>query len=147
EDAENENQARSGEALQSHWQRPREAQPRLPAPHSHHQVPQEEAPTPPWRHGGAGQRTGGQELAPVSLKESSERTTMPRAKRGTKLRRRHKKLLKLAKGVIGGRKNYRQARSTVEKALVYAYRDRKARKRDFRSLWIVRINAAARLKG
>jgi large subunit ribosomal protein L20 len=72
---------------------------------------------------------------------------MPRAKRGTKLRRRHKKLLKLGKGVIGGRKNYRQARSTVEKALVYAYRDRKARKRDFRSLWIVRINAAARLNG
>src|SRR5712691_10042100 len=72
---------------------------------------------------------------------------MPRAKRGVKLRRRHKKLLKLAKGVIGGRKNYRQARSTVEKALVYAYRDRKARKRSFRSLWIVRINAAARENG
>ena len=72
---------------------------------------------------------------------------MPRVKRGTKLRRRHKKLLKLAKGVIGGRKNYRQARSTVEKALVYSYRDRKARKRDFRSLWIVRINAAASLVG
>ena len=70
---------------------------------------------------------------------------MPRVKRGPKLKRRHKKLLKLAKCVIGGRKNYRQARSTVEKALVYAYRDRKARKRDFRSLWIVRINAAARL--
>src|SRR6266699_3611898 len=72
---------------------------------------------------------------------------MPRVKRGPKLKRRHKKLLKLAKGVIGGRKNYRQARSTVEKALVYAYRDRKARKRDFRSLWIVRINAAARENG
>ena len=68
---------------------------------------------------------------------------MPRVKRGTKGRRRHKKLLKLAKGNVGGRKNYRQARSTVEKALVYAYRDRKVRKRDFRSLWIVRINAAA----
>jgi large subunit ribosomal protein L20 len=72
---------------------------------------------------------------------------MPRAKRGTKLRRRHKKLLKLAKGVIGGRKNYRQARSTVEHGLVYAYRDRRVRKRNFRSLWIVRINAAARLCG
>ena len=72
---------------------------------------------------------------------------MPRVKRGPKLKRRHKKLLKLAKGVIGGRKNYRQARSTVEKALVYAYRDRKARKRDFRSLWIVRINAGARQFG
>jgi large subunit ribosomal protein L20 len=72
---------------------------------------------------------------------------MPRVKRGTKLKRRHKKLLKLAKGVIGGRKNYRQARSTVEKALVYAYRDRRVRKRNVRSLWIVRINAAARLNG
>lgn len=72
---------------------------------------------------------------------------MPRAKRGTKLKRRHKKLLKLAKGVIGGRKNYRQARSTVEKGLAYAYRDRKVRKRSFRSLWIVRINAAARENG
>jgi len=72
---------------------------------------------------------------------------MPRVKRGPKLKRRHKKLLKLAKGVIGGRKNYRQARSTVENGLVYAYRDRKARKRSFRSLWIVRINAAARDNG
>ena len=72
---------------------------------------------------------------------------MPRAKRGTKARSRRKKVLKLAKGAVGGRKNYRQARSTVEKGLVYAYRDRKARKRDFRSLWIVRINAAARLNG
>jgi len=72
---------------------------------------------------------------------------MPRAKRGTKLRKRHKKLLKLAKGLIGGRKNYRQARSTVEHGLVYAYRDRKARKRTFRQLWIIRINAAARENG
>jgi large subunit ribosomal protein L20 len=72
---------------------------------------------------------------------------MPRAKRGVKARRRRKKILKLAKGAVGGRKNYRQARSTVEKGLTYAYRDRKARKRDFRSLWIVRINAAARLNG
>ena len=72
---------------------------------------------------------------------------MPRAKRGSKLRRRRKKILKLAKGVIGGRKNYRQARSTVEKGLTYAFRDRRVRKRDFRSLWIVRIGAAARLNG
>jgi large subunit ribosomal protein L20 len=73
---------------------------------------------------------------------------MPRVKRGTKTRRRHKKLLKLAKGNVGGRRRgYRQARETVEKGLVYAYRDRKVRKRDFRSLWIVRINAAARLHG
>lgn len=73
---------------------------------------------------------------------------MPRVKRGTKLRKRHKKLLALAKGNVGGRrKGYRQARSTVEKGLTYAYRDRKVRKRDFRGLWIIRINAAARLHG
>ncbi len=73
---------------------------------------------------------------------------MPRVKRGTKGRQRHKKLLKLAKGNVGGRrKGYRQARSTVEKGLTYAYRDRKVRKREFRGLWIVRINAAARTHG
>ncbi len=73
---------------------------------------------------------------------------MPRVKRGTKGRARHKKLLKLAKGNVGGRrKGYRQARSTVEKGLTYAYRDRKVRKREFRGLWIVRINAAARTHG
>jgi large subunit ribosomal protein L20 len=72
---------------------------------------------------------------------------MPRAKRGTKARSRRKKILKLAKGSVGGRKNYKQARSTVEKGLTYAYRDRKAKKREFRSLWIVRINAAARQNG
>ena len=73
---------------------------------------------------------------------------MPRAKGGPKTRRRHKKTLKQAKGYVGGRrKTYRQARETVERGLTYAYRDRKARKRDFRSLWIVRINAAARAHG
>lgn len=73
---------------------------------------------------------------------------MPRAKRGTKARHRRKKVLKLAKGYVGGRrKQYRQARETVEKGLTYAYRDRRVRKREFRSLWIVRINAAARLHG
>ncbi|MGD0946866.1 MAG: 50S ribosomal protein L20 [Candidatus Binatia bacterium] len=73
---------------------------------------------------------------------------MPRAKRGTKGRRRHKKILKLAKGYVGGRrKQYRQARETLEKGLTYAYRDRKVRKREFRGLWIVRINAAARQHG
>jgi large subunit ribosomal protein L20 len=73
---------------------------------------------------------------------------MPRVKRGTKGRQRHKKLLKLAKGNVGGRrKGYRQARSTVEKGLTYAYRDRKVRKREFRGLWIIRINAAARTHG
>jgi len=57
-------------------------------------------------------------------------------------------VLKLAKGNVGGRrKQYRQARETVEKGLTYAYRDRKVKKREFRALWIVRINAAARLAG
>ena len=70
---------------------------------------------------------------------------MPRVKRGTKSRKRHKKILKLAKGNVGGRRKlYRQARETVERGLVYAYRDRKVKKREFRSLWIVRINAAVR---
>jgi large subunit ribosomal protein L20 len=73
---------------------------------------------------------------------------MPRVKRGTTGRARHKKVLKLAKGNVGGRRKlYRQARETVEKGLTYAYRDRKVKKREFRSLWIVRINAAARLVG
>jgi large subunit ribosomal protein L20 len=73
---------------------------------------------------------------------------MPRVKRGTKGRQRHKKILKLAKGNVGGRrKQYRQARETVEKGLTYAYRDRRVRKREFRGLWIVRINAAARENG
>jgi large subunit ribosomal protein L20 len=73
---------------------------------------------------------------------------MPRVKRGTKARRRHKKILKLAKGNVGGRrKQYRQARETVERGLTYAYRDRRVRKREFRSLWVIRINAAARQVG
>jgi large subunit ribosomal protein L20 len=73
---------------------------------------------------------------------------MPRAKGGPKTRRRHKKIMKLAKGYVGGRrKTYRQARETVERGLAYAYRDRKQRKRDLRSLWVVRINAAARPHG
>ena len=73
---------------------------------------------------------------------------MPRAKGGPKTRRRHKKTMKAAKGYVGGRrKTYRQARETVERGLTYAYRDRKQRKRDFRGLWITRINAAARQHG
>ena len=73
---------------------------------------------------------------------------MPRVKRGTKARNRRKKIMKLAKGNVGGRRKlYRQARETVEKGLVYAYRDRRVRKREFRSLWIVRIHAAARVHG
>ena len=69
-----------------------------------------------------------------------------RVKRGYKARRRRKKVLKLAKGFRGGRsKLFRTASDAVDKALMYAYRDRRARKRDFRRLWIARINAAARM--
>jgi large subunit ribosomal protein L20 len=71
-----------------------------------------------------------------------------RVKGGVKSRRRRKKVLKLAKGFRGGRsKLYRTAAGTVDRALRYAYRDRKVRKREFRRLWIVRINAAARMNG
>jgi large subunit ribosomal protein L20 len=69
-----------------------------------------------------------------------------RVKRGFKARRRRNKVLKLAKGFRGGRsKLYRTAADAVDKALMYAYRDRRVRKREFRKLWIVRINAAARM--
>ena len=69
-----------------------------------------------------------------------------RVKRGFKARQRRKKVLKLAKGYRGARsKLYRTAADAVDKALTYAYRDRKVRKRDFRRLWIARINAAARM--
>jgi len=69
-----------------------------------------------------------------------------RVKRGFKARKRRKRVLKLAKGFRGGRsKLFRTAADAVDKALMYAYRDRKARKRDFRKLWIARINAAARI--
>lgn len=69
-----------------------------------------------------------------------------RVKRGIKARRRRNKVLKLAKGFRGGRsKLYRTAADAVDKALMYAYRDRRVRKRDFRRLWIARINAAARM--
>ncbi|ABD43283.1 50S ribosomal protein L20 [Anaplasma phagocytophilum] len=73
---------------------------------------------------------------------------MARVKRGVTTRARHKKVIALAKGYRGRSKNcYRAALQRLEKALAYAYRDRRARKRDFRSLWIVRINAAAGLYG
>jgi len=69
-----------------------------------------------------------------------------RIKRGSKARKRRNKVLKLAKGYRGGRsKLFRTAADSVDKALMYAYRDRKVRKRDFRRLWISRINAAARM--
>ena len=71
-----------------------------------------------------------------------------RVKRGMAAHRRHKKYLDLAKGFRGGRsKLYRTAREAVERSLVYSYRDRKVRKREFRKLWILRINAAAREHG
>jgi large subunit ribosomal protein L20 len=71
-----------------------------------------------------------------------------RIKRGVVAKRRHKKYLKLAKGYHGARsKLYKVARETVERALVYAYRDRKTRKREMRKLWIMRINAGARAYG
>jgi large subunit ribosomal protein L20 len=73
---------------------------------------------------------------------------MPRAKTGVVRRRRHKKILKLAKGYWGLRsKSFRKARETLFAAGNYAHRDRKARKREFRKLWIVRINAACRQHG
>jgi len=72
---------------------------------------------------------------------------MPRVTRGVKARRRRNRILSHAKGFVGGRKLYRQGRETLEKGLTYAYRDRRVRKRDFRRLWIVRINAAAREQG
>jgi len=71
-----------------------------------------------------------------------------RVKTGTVRRKKHKKILKQAKGFYSGRrKHFRKAKEQVEHSLVYAYRDRKRRKRDFRRLWIVRINAGARLNG
>ncbi len=73
---------------------------------------------------------------------------MPRVKRGFKARRRRKKILKLAKGYRGARgRCYKQAKDAVEKGLTYAFRDRRAKKRQYRRLWITRINAACRLNG
>ncbi|CCO07268.1 50S ribosomal protein L20 [Desulfotomaculum varum] len=73
---------------------------------------------------------------------------MPRAKSSVVSRRRHKKILKLAKGYRGSRsKLFRVANQAVMKALFYAYRDRRQKKRDFRKLWIARINAATRMNG
>lgn len=73
---------------------------------------------------------------------------MPRVKRGVTARARHKKVIALAKGYRGRRKNvYRVAKQAVMKAGQYAYRDRRQRKRQFRQLWIARINAGARING
>ena len=73
---------------------------------------------------------------------------MPRVKRGVVAHRRHKKILKQAKGYRGARSRvFRVAKQAVTRAGQYAYRDRKVRKRDFRALWIQRINAATRAQG
>lgn len=73
---------------------------------------------------------------------------MPRAKGGFKTRRRRKKILERAKGYYGAKSRlYRIATEAVDKALQYSYRDRKVKKREFRSLWIIRINAAVRALG
>jgi len=73
---------------------------------------------------------------------------MPRSVNSVASRKRRKKILKAAKGYFGRRKNvYTVAKNAVEKGMVYAYRDRKNNKRNFRALWIMRINASARLHG
>ena len=73
---------------------------------------------------------------------------MPRVKSGVTAHRRHKKILKLAKGYKGAKsKQFKKANETVMKALYYARRDRRAKKGNFRRLWIARINAAARMNG
>ena len=73
---------------------------------------------------------------------------MPRVKKGVTAHRRHKKILKLAKGFRGAKsKQFKKANETVMKGLFYARRDRRAKKGEFRKLWIARINAAARING
>ena len=73
---------------------------------------------------------------------------MPRANSSVPRHRRHRKVVKQAKGYYGARsRNFKAAKDAVEKAGLYAYRDRRQRKRQFRRLWIIRINAAARLNG
>ena len=73
---------------------------------------------------------------------------MPRATNNPAAKQRRKKILKRAKGFVGGRGNqYVAAKEAVDRALAYAYRDRRNKKRDFRRLWITRINAAARING
>jgi large subunit ribosomal protein L20 len=73
---------------------------------------------------------------------------MPRVKGGTVTRKRRKKVLKLAKGYYGSKHTlYKVANQQVMKSLMYAFRDRRQKKRDFRKLWITRINAAARMNG
>jgi large subunit ribosomal protein L20 len=81
------------------------------------------------------------------IKQAKEQK-MPRVKRGFKARQRRNKVLKLAKGYRGARsKLFRSATEAVDRALNYAFRDRRVKKRDFRALWITRINAASRING
>ena len=73
---------------------------------------------------------------------------MPRAKRGFKRRRRHNKVLKKAEGFVLGRKNkFKRTAEAVDRAFIYAFRDRRAKKREFRTLWIARLSAAANNNG
>ena len=73
---------------------------------------------------------------------------MPRSNSSVPRHKKHKKIIKQAKGYFGTRKsNYRTAKDAVQRALQYAYRDRRQKKRDFRRLWIIRINAAVRSRG
>ena len=72
---------------------------------------------------------------------------MARVKRGTTVKQKHSKILARAKGYLGHHSTYRAAREKTEKAGQYAYRDRRVKKREFRGLWIVRINAACRMNG
>lgn len=73
---------------------------------------------------------------------------MPRVKRGVHAKKGHKKMLSMAKGYYGSKsRTYRSAKEQVQHSLAYSYRDRRVRKRDFRKLWIARINAAARISG
>ena len=73
---------------------------------------------------------------------------MPRSNSAVPRHKKHKKIIKAAKGYFGSRKsNYRTAKDAVQKAMQYAYRDRRVKKREFRKLWIIRINAAVRLHG
>jgi large subunit ribosomal protein L20 len=81
-------------------------------------------------------------------RQRQKRKVMPRSVNSVASRARRKRVMELAKGYFGRRKNvWTVAKNAVEKGLVYAYRDRKAKKRDFRTLWIARINAGARLHG
>jgi large subunit ribosomal protein L20 len=81
-------------------------------------------------------------------KPKNEKSKMPRSVNNVASRAKRKRILKLAKGFFGRKKNvWTVAKNAIEKGLVYAYRDRKQKKREFRGIWIARINAAARIHG